>query len=186
MSMKSLLETAVVGAMMVFFILTPSGANAGQADHPTQQFVLQLKGIAQPRPCTIPITPQGTTLADCYDVDLIDLKTGNTIGTATDAIADMVPSGTGFTLTNTTYFNLPQGTLVARGAVTLQPTLVPTPGVSVITGAFPQPGEHNILSGTGRFKNATGTSRLSGGADMSVPGQVGFDCIFVLDVKLGP
>jgi hypothetical protein len=184
MNIKNLLGTAITGVMMTFLVLTP--ASAEKVDHQRQQFVLQLKGIAQPRPCTIPITPQGTTLADCYDVDLIDLQTGHIIGTATDAIADMAPSGTGFTVTNTTYFNLPQGTIVARGVVTLQPTLVPTPGVSVITGAFPQLGEYNILSGTGRFKNATGISRLSGGADMSIPGQVGFDCIFVLDVELGP
>jgi hypothetical protein len=133
--------------------------------------------------------------ADCFDVDLIDMKNKRLIGTATDCLSRLEVVTGDFEhirLIGTTTFNLPQGSLTTQGLTTVaivkQPTHTPptpsTPnGVSVthITGAA---GIGNaIIGGTGRFRNASGTARLSGMVDLSEPGEITFDCIFVIDLE---
>ena len=128
--------------------------------------------------------------AICFDVDLIDMKNQQTIGTATDCLSNLTPIGTGVALVGTTYFNFPQGELVVRGQTTVQPVLQPTVSASGqvmthITGAASP--DNAVISGTRRFAGAEGTTRLSGMVDMSgFGGNVGdpiyFDCLFVIDL----
>ena len=98
--------------------------------------------------------------------------------------------GTGLALVGTTFFHLPQGTLVTRGSTTVQPVLHPTvtPAGHDITHETAASGDGNgIIKGTGRFAGATGTVRLGGLVDLSqFGGGVGdpifFDCLFIVDL----
>ncbi len=119
----------------------------------------------------------------CYDVDLVDAKTGNVIGTATDCLTDINLVGDGVALTGTTFFYFPGGTVVSRGLTTVQPTTHGADGFTHITGAIPQPGDNNVVYGDGKFKNASGPVRLSGAVNLtSFPAQATFDCVFILDI----
>jgi len=132
--------------------------------------------------------------AICFDVDLINAKNQQLIGTATDCLSDVTPTetviGTALELVGTTTFHLPQGDLVVRGNTTVQPVLHPimTPSgqnITHITGASGT--EDAVINGTGRFAGAAATARLSGMVDLSgFGGNVGepitFDCLFVVDL----
>ena len=54
--------------------------------------------------------------ATCFNVDLVDAKTGNVIGSAIDCLSDIKSSDTdnGMMLTGTTFFFFPGGTLYLR------------------------------------------------------------------------
>jgi len=131
-----------------------------------------------------------TDLAWCFDVDLVDMKNQQTIGTATDCLSDVTPTGTGVALVGTSYFHTPFGDLVTRGNTSVQPVFHPTvtpdgQNMTHITGAA---GTGNaIIDGTRRFEGATGTVRLSGMVDMTnFAGNVGdpitFNCLFIIDL----
>lgn len=128
--------------------------------------------------------------AMCFDVDLINAKNQQLIGTGTDCLSDITPTGTGLALVGTTTFHLPQGELVVRGNTTVQPVLHPTvtpagQNITHITGAS---GTGNaVIEGTRRFTGAQATTRLSGMVNLSdFTGEVGdpisFDCLFVVDL----
>nr|MBX2879443.1 hypothetical protein [Granulosicoccus sp.] len=55
----------------------------------------------------------------CFDVDLVDMKTGDTVGTATDCLDPSLNttklSESGLGMIGTTYFNLPDGLLAIQG-----------------------------------------------------------------------
>lgn len=129
--------------------------------------------------------------AICFDVDLINAKNQQRIGTATDCLSNVTPTGTGLALVGTTYFHLHEGDLVVRGNTSVQPvfqsTVTPAgQNITHITGAA---GTGNaVVDGTARFAGATGTARLSGMVDLSgFGGNVGdpifFDCLFVIDLN---
>jgi len=98
--------------------------------------------------------------------------------------------GGGVALVGTSYFHLPQGTLITRGYTSVQPVTQTTEttwgqGITHITGASDT--GNAIIGGTRRFAGATGTVRLSGMVDLSeFGGNVGdpmtFDCLFVIDL----
>jgi hypothetical protein len=126
------------------------------------------------------LSPEG---ALCYELDLVDIKTGKVIGSAADCLTDLTPMGTGVALTGTTFFFFPGGTVVSRGLTTVQPVLHGSPDFTHITGAIPQMGDNNVIYGDRKFRNASGPVRLSGAVDLSnFPDQATFDCVFVLDV----
>ena len=126
------------------------------------------------------LPPEG---ALCYDVDLVDAKTGNVIGSGADCLTNLNPIETGVALTGTTFFFFPGGTVVSQGLTTVQPVLHGSPDFTHITGAIPQPGDNSVVYGDGKFKNASGPMRLSGAVNLTnFPSQITFDCIFVLDV----
>jgi hypothetical protein len=128
------------------------------------------------------LTPDG---ALCYDLDLVDVKTGDVIGSAADCLTNLNPIGTGVALTGTTFFFFPGGTVVSRGLTTVQPALHGSLDFTHITGAIPQPGDNNVVYGDRKFKNASGPVRLSGAVNLTnFPNQATFDCVFVLDVGL--
>jgi hypothetical protein len=126
--------------------------------------------------------------AICFDVELVNLKNQQVIGTATDCLSSITAVGTGLALVGTSYFNMPNGTLITRGSTTVQPVLHPTvtpngQNITHITGASID--GNSMIDGTGRFKNTTGTVRLSGMVDMtnfagSVGDPLGFDCLFII------
>lgn len=129
--------------------------------------------------------------AICFDTDLVDMQKGQTVGTATDCLSDVTPTGTGVALVGTTYFNFPQGELLVRGKTSVQPVLQPTESVSGqvmthITGAASP--DNALIAGARQFAGAEGTVRLSGMVDMSAfEGNVGdpisFDYIFYVDLR---
>lgn len=122
--------------------------------------------------------------AFCFDMDLIDAKTGNVIGSGSDCLSSIDPSTSdnGMSLTATTFFFFPGGTLISRGQVTVQPVLDGSTGFTHITGAMPS--EDNVVYGDGKFKNAAGSVRLSGAVNLMgfLSGVIIFDCVFVIDV----
>ena len=157
-----------------------------------QQQVLHITGGGTAYPCTVPVTDLGTTAATCVDAVITDLKTGEIVGRFTDALADaqFTPDG-GFVITSTVTFRLPLGDVVTRGRVTVLPVSAAAfalgaslPNVTHFTGSVPLPGVNSVLSGTRRYKNATGQVRVSGAIDLSVPNAEGFNCLFVLDLVL--
>jgi len=126
--------------------------------------------------------------AICFDVELFNAKNGQQVGTATDCLSNINDVGGSIALVGTTYFYLPQGNLITRGNTTVQPVTQDTftadgHEMTHVTGAA---GTGNaILEGTKRFKNSTGTVRLSGMVDMSqfgaaVGDPITFDCLFVI------
>jgi hypothetical protein len=123
----------------------------------------------------------------CFDMDLVDAKTGNVIGRGSDCLSDIAPggAGNGLQLTATTFFYFPGGTLVSRGRVTVQPVTTGSTAFTHITGAMPSPYDNNVIYGDGKFEKAYGSVRLSGAVNMSALNSAGiivFDCVFVIDI----
>ena len=129
----------------------------------------------------------------CHNVDLFNAKNGKRIGTATDCLSNFanpaLPSGT--TLVGTTTFWLPQGKLVTQGRTRVQPaaptTITTTDGHPITHTTGASAAGNSILEGTKRFKDATGTVRLSGLVDLenftgNDEGSIFFDCLFVIDL----
>jgi hypothetical protein len=130
------------------------------------------------------LTPLG---AACFDLDLVDAKTGNTIGVAIDCLSGITPSGSdnGVMLTGTTFFFFPGGTLISQGLTTVQPVLHGSADFTHITGAVPSPGDDGVIYGDGKFKKAAGPVRLSGAVNLSAldsDGLITFDCMFIIDI----
>ena len=124
--------------------------------------------------------------AICYEMDLFDAKTGNVIGRGADCLSDINATDTfNVSLTATTFFYFPGGTLVSRGRVTVQPVLTGSPEFTHITGAVPLQRENNVIYGDGKFKKAvdSGSVRLAGAVNLGdFPSSIFFDCVFVIDI----
>lgn len=165
----------------------------GKRDRPrVQQQILHVTGGGAAYPCIVPATNFGTTTAGCVDADITDLKTGEFVGRFTDALNDQqfTPDG-GFVITSTSTFRLALGDVVTRARVTVLPVSpaafalnAALPNVTHLTGSIPAPGVNNVLSGTKRYRSATGQYRVSGAVDLSIPGSERFNCIFILDLVL--
>ena len=130
------------------------------------------------------LDPLGAT---CFDMDLVDAKTGNVIGIGSDCLSGITPSITdnGLMMTATTFFYFPGGTLISRGQVTVQPVLTGSTDYTHITGAVPSPSDNSVIYGDGKFQNAAGSVRLAGAVNMSAlnsDGLIIFDCVFVIDI----
>lgn len=161
-----------------------------------RQLVLNAKGVGTAYLCEIPPTALGTTTSLCFDISLINLKTGNYVGTLTSSLADVVqvdpnePSRLFATITSLFQFTEWPGQpkLTARGPGSVQPFTGGSPTMTHMTGSIPSPGDNNILSGTGHFTFATGTVRESGAINLSVfreqPGdKITFDLLFVVTLN---
>ena len=124
--------------------------------------------------------------AICFDIDMIDAKTGNVIGSGADCLSAINMSNNGgMSLTATTFFYFPGGTLVSQGLVTVQPKLGGLEKFTHVTGAAPSPSENNVVYGDRKFKNAAGSVRLSGLVNLELlasDGLIDFDCVFVIDI----
>lgn len=182
-----------VVAIMLATILGASSSFADNHKGGGNRWVLNLVGSDDMYVAMVPdIDGDGyEDEAFCFDVDLINAKNRQVVGTATDCLSN-IESGSegGLQLVGTTYFNLPKGSLVTRGVTSVQsvnrPTVTPD-GVPIshITGASSD--ENAVLWGTGRFEGLQGTSRLSGMVDLTnFDGEgtpIVFDCLFVVDLE---
>lgn len=129
----------------------------------------------------------GGVSMDCFDVDLVDAASGRIIGRGTDCLdlSSIVgdPSVGGFAISNTTFFDLPGGTLTSQNRTTIQPVIEGSPESTHITGDIAE--AMNVLDGTGRFQGAEGTVRLTGAVDMSrffSDNMISFNCVFRIDL----
>ena len=191
--------------IVLFFIigifLNVSVAEATGSHHKyhnsTEHLVLKLAGTGFMYPMEVPGMEEGDDPMEamCFDIDLVNVKNNKIIGTGTDCLSNVdVKENGNVSLIGTTYFHLRKGTLIARGAVTVQPVpedfkLVGADGhqYSHITGAASD--EDSIIGGTGKFANSTGRARLSGMVDMTEftmneGDPLAFNCLFVVDVNL--
>lgn len=186
--MKSTIRTNIFLVILVT-LLSASGANAAGIG---KNIVVVLAGTGtayngDAQFEQFGLDPLG---ALCFDMALIDAKTGNVIGSGSDCLSGITPSITdnGLSLTATTFFYFPGGTLVSRGLVTVQPVLTNStepPQFTHITGARPSPSDNSVIYGDGKFKKAAGSVSLSGAVDMSAlnsAGMIFFDCVFVIDI----
>lgn len=171
-------------------LLSASGANAGGFGN---NIVVVLAGTGDGYPGDerfgefhLDVPEGGVT---CFDMDLIDAKTGWVIGSGADCLSNMGGDGVGISLTATTFFHFPGGNLVSQGQVTVQPILTNPDGIppqfTHVTGAAPLPAEKNVIYGDRRFRNAKGQVRLSGLVNLSQFGSgiIDFDCIFIIDLE---
>jgi hypothetical protein len=124
--------------------------------------------------------------ATCFNVDLVDAKTGNVIGSAIDCLSDIKSSDTdnGMTLTGTTFFFFPGGTLISQGLTTVQPVRHGSIGYTHITGAVPSADNNGVIYGDGKFRNADGPVRLSGAVNLNYlsDGLITFNCVFIISI----
>ena len=148
--------------------------------------VVQLVGadVGEVRDLSHLTSAPGASEALCFDVTMVDPTTGRVLGTASDCLLNVQPVGDGMSLTAVTIFNFPGGSVINEGQTTVQPTTIGSPGITHITGAIPGAGDGTIIGGTGRFRHASGSARLSGAVDLSQLAsstEITFDCLFVLD-----
>lgn len=183
--MKSVKQMTISSLLLISLLV----GNALYAAGIGNNIVVRLAGTATAYPGNDLFKEFGLTPLDalCFDVDLIDAKTGNVIGAASDCLSGITPSVTdnGTMLTGTTFFFFPGGTLVSQGLTTVQPVLHGSPDSTHITGAVPSPSGDGVIYGDGKFKNASGPVRLSGAVNLSMlnsDGQITFDCVFVIDI----
>ena len=182
--MKSLYRLIYVSCVLTVIILGGTASAAGLGNN----IVVRLVGTGDVFNGDALFTEfgLGEDGALCYDLDLVDAKSGDVIGSAADCLTNIGLVGDGVALTGTTFFFFPGGTLVSRGLTTVQPTTHGSPDFTHITGAIPQPGDNNVVYADGKFKNASGPVRLSGAVNLeNFPGQATFDCVFILDVGSG-
>ena len=167
-------------------------ANAAPPDYGRIRIVrLQGRAIGQTR--TIPpIDPtRVTSEGNCFDVDLTDAVTGTSIGTATRCFTDVSPGNGGTVLTDTTFFRLQEGTIVARSRTTVTPALDGSPDVVHIATALPTPSATTIFpdAGSGVFRGVPGTTRLAGAMDTSQfrgRNEIGFNDIYIIRLAERP
>jgi hypothetical protein len=172
--------------LVIIFSMDAIAKDHGAGKH----YVFNLVGTGTAYQGMVPsLDGQGEMEADCFDVDLFDLKNQHLIGTATDCLSvqEIIGEAEFIRLIGTTTFNLPQGTLTTQGLTTVAKVMqvTNTPAIGEVTHFTAAAGTDNaILGGTHRFRNATGTARLSGMVNLSELGNgvITFDCIFVIDL----
>jgi putative peptidoglycan binding protein len=167
-------------------------ANAATSDH-GRTLIVQLQGRAIGQTRTIPpMDPTKTSSeGNCFDVDLTDVMTDNSIGTATRCFTDVKPGNGGTVLTDTTFFRLREGTIVSRSQTTVMPAFDSSPDVVHIAAAIPAPSATTILpdAGSGVFRGAPGTTRLAGAMDTSqfrARNEIGFNDIYIIKLAGRP
>jgi len=167
-------------------------ANAVPPDH-GRTLIVQLQGraIGETRPIP-PLDPTRTTSeGNCFDADITDAVTSNSIGTATRCFTDVSPGNGGTVLTDTTFFRLREGTIVSRSRTTVTPALDGSPDVVHIATAIPAPSATTILpdAGSGVFRAVPGTTRLAGAMDMSqfrARNEIGINDIYIIRLAERP
>ena len=130
----------------------------------------------------------GSQEAFCWDFYMVDIKTGDVIGYATDCGAITGVVGDGWQVEGTTIFFFPGGTVASRVLTTVQPVTHGSPLFTHITGAVPIEGTNNVIYGDGKFQSSVGTVRFSGTGNFSQMhpvdgGPIFIDCIFTLNIS---
>jgi hypothetical protein len=183
----------ILCAVLALF-LVPATALAERAVD--LKLLVQMKGrggFEFPPPNLAHLLPPGA--GGCFVTDLVDPKTGWTIGRAYDCLLgapNPVGDEGGFTIQTAYMLDFTgQGTLVTVHEVTVQPALDAPPdetGITHIVGDFPS--EQTVYSGSRRFKKAEGSVRVSGGndlreLDLASPETsfITFDYLFVVSLE---
>ncbi len=186
----------------LFIIIFPgvsvAGDDGNHHEH-TEHLVLKLHGTGFMYSMEVPGMEEGDDPMEamCFELDVIDMKSNEIIGSGTDCMSNVEMKEDGnVALVGTTYFYLPEGQLIARGAITVQPVpedfnLVSANGhpYSHITGSASTSDQNSIIGGTGKFENSSGRVRLSGMVDMTEftmneDDPITFSCLFLVDVNL--
>lgn len=124
----------------------------------------------------------------CFETAMVDAKTKLELGTGVDCLKDEItlPNQTGVEAVS--FFHFPGGTLVNQGKTSIVQFIDGygnggTPERTHVTGSIPT-GENSIISGTKRFKHATGTGRVSGAVALAGTdnGWPFFDCMWELNL----
>jgi hypothetical protein len=182
--------------MTITMLLVTMNAFAGPRDRASDfNLVVQWQGkggFEYPPHKIANLLPPGAS--GCFVVDMIDPSSGWHIGRGYDCIlSGPMPVGDegGFTIDTAYVFEFfKHGTIVSVHNITVQPALdasADETGITHILGDFPT--ENTIYSGLGKFRNATGKVRLSGGNDLreldltDLPNSfITFDYLFVLSL----
>jgi hypothetical protein len=171
-----------ISIMMLSLIC--SGLFSSAATKPA--YVLQLQGKAIGTTRNIPpIETTGTREGNCFEVDMIDVVQEKHVGTAMRCFTDVQTRQNGMALTETTFLQFPEGTIVARTHSTFQPLLNGDSDMTHITGTVPAPLSTNLLpdSGTAQFKGVPGHIRLGGVADLrnfQAKNEIAFNSIAIV------
>jgi hypothetical protein len=140
----------------------------------------------------------------CFELPLVDLKTGRTVGIGVDCLNPFDDTGdangAGIQIEAKTFFFFPKGLIVTHGCTSVRPFFsgVGDAGVTHMTGSIgpdeldgafggDQPEQcanaGGIIHASGGFKNHVGEVRLSGAVNLSAfPPTITFRCLFTLDV----
>ncbi len=196
--MNKRLFTSLFAIFFLSFAVSVSAkndhTNGNKQSGASKRLVLNLVGErVKGVPGMVPLADGTWAEADCFEMDLLDIKTGRKVGTGKDCLMPSQFDVPGVNLLGTGFFTLPQGTLVSQGYTSVRPvrddgpqTISPAIGtITHITGAASDLNALFPELGTKRFKNRTGTVRLSGMVNMSrleEYGEISFDCIFVIDL----
>ena len=131
-------KTNILIFCFIFIIIFPgvsvAGDNGDHHEH-SEHLVLKLHGTGFMYSMEVPGMEEGDEPMDamCFELDVIDLKSNEIIGSGTDCMSNVEMKENGnVALVGTTYFYLPEGQLIARGAITVQP-------VPVILQGLPTP-----------------------------------------------
>ena len=186
--------------LFLLIVIFPGVSVAEESDdnqEHTEHLVLKLHGTGFMYSMEVPGMEEGDDPMEamCFELDVIDLKSNEIIGSGTDCMSNVEMKEDGnVALVGTTFFYLPEGQLVARGAITVQPvpedfSLVSADGhpYSHITGSANTSDQNSIIGGTGKFENSSGRVRLSGMVDMTQftmteDDPITFSCLFVVDL----
>lgn len=187
-------------ALAVSFLLAVNTGIAETGGH--KIIALEFRADTEGYPSTVidPNTEEiipGAENVLCFDGLIFDAASGREIGTATDCLNPSLVDDGGtpedslddsLKIIGTTIFELPAGTIISQGMTSVRPVTwssVHQPNTH-ITGAIPFEDDNSIMAATGRYKNSTGTVRLSGAVDMTYfvtetgEGPLGFNCLFII------
>lgn len=186
-------------SIVIFLGVSVAEANEDHHDHTehTEHLVLKLHGTGFMYSMEVPGMEEGDGPMDamCFELDVVDLKSNEIIGSGTDCMSNVEMKEDGnVALVGTTFFYLPEGKLITRGDITVQPvpedfSLVSADGhpYSHITGSANTSDHNSIIGGSGKFENSSGRVRLSGMVDMTQftmteDDPITFSCLFVVDL----
>ncbi len=183
-----------LAVIVIFGFPLASFGNSGGHKILTLEFVADTTGVV--RDVINPKTGNIIVMdALCFDGVVKNIATGKIVGEARDCLSpqELDNGGTpmmvlddSIRLIGTTIFRLRGGEIISQGDTSVRPVFWANQPNTHITGAIPQPGSNSILAGTRRFRNASGTVRLSGAVDMSGftaetgEGPIAFTCLFVI------
>ena len=141
MNNRVFLSLGILGIIAAILAVACSGA----AVEEETSMIVALRGQATAEARTLSDLP-GSLEATCFSgVQLIEVKTGQVIGTAEDCLSDITPVGDGLSVTGTTFFRFQDGgTLISRGETSVHPTTIGSDAFTHITGAIPAPGSNRI------------------------------------------
>lgn len=187
-------------AIIASVLLATKSGMAETGGHKVIALEFSAYDVADVRTITDPntgaVVPNGEDVL-CFDGLIFDAASGREIGTATDCLKPTFlddggtigdSSDDSLEIIGTTIFELPAGTIISQGRTSVRPVTWPAqyqPNTH-ITGAIPFDDDNSIMAATGRYKNSTGTVRLSGAVDMtdfvteSGAGPLGFTCLFIV------